>query len=254
MVQEIDKPVNGRKTGVIIQARMGSTRMPGKVALKLPFRSDKNVLDHIIARARACSEVDQVIIATSTLAADDGVAAIAQKNNIFCYRGSERDVLSRYYEAAKEAGIEVIARLTGDNPCIDPFYISEAVRIHKEKGADYTRTLGLPLGFDVEVAEFTAIEKAQRESNSEVEREHVMPFLYWHSEQFRIHIEKIEIEEWFAQIRLTLDYASDYALICLVYEKLYTENPLFGLKEIKQFFIEYPRLREVNATNVQTKV
>ena len=128
------------KVGAIIQARTGSSRLRGKVLLKLPYGGEKTVLEHVIGRVKRAQTVEEVVVATTTKKEDDAIVRIAEEMGVKVFRGSEKDVLSRYYHAAKEHRLDIVVRITSDCPCIDPEIIDGAVRLHLQSGADYTRT------------------------------------------------------------------------------------------------------------------
>ncbi len=170
------------KTAVIIQARMGSSRLPGKVLLDI---AGQPMLARVVERARWAKTVDQVIVATTTEPADDPVADFCHAHAYPCYRGSLQDVLDRYYQAARLFQVSVIVRLTADCPLIDPALIDQTVQAFRAGDYDfacnrlpppYGRTY--PIGLDVEVCTFEALQRAWREADQLHQREHVMPYLY----------------------------------------------------------------------------
>jgi spore coat polysaccharide biosynthesis protein SpsF len=173
------------QTVAIIQARMGSSRLPGKVLLDL---AGKSMIQHVIERTQRAQTVDAVLIATTSDPSDDPVAAFAASMEAPCYRGSLHDVLDRYYQAAKTHQAEVVVRITADCPLIDPAVIDETVRLVTHHSALITDfacnrlpppfTRSFPIGLDVEACTFAALERAWRESTETFHREHVMPFLY----------------------------------------------------------------------------
>ena len=182
-------------TAVIIQARMGSKRLPGKVLLDI---AGAPMLAHVVRRARRAQKVSTVLVATTTDQADDPIAAYCNQQGIACYRGSEFDVLDRYYRAARQLETEVVVRVTADCPVIDPQLIDRTVayflgeigspppprpgnpfpwdfaanRLPPPWGRTY------PIGLDTEVCSFTALETAWQHASQPHQREHVMPYLY----------------------------------------------------------------------------
>ena len=166
----------------VIQARMGSTRLPGKVLLDI---AGEPMLARVLARTLRADTVEQVIVATTTEASDDPVAAWCKANSIHCSRGSQHDVLDRYYQAALPARADVVVRITGDCPVIDSALIDECVETLLKKSFDFTCnrlpppfTRTYPIGLDTEVCTFRALEQAWNEATESFHREHVMPFLY----------------------------------------------------------------------------
>lgn len=240
------------RVGAIIQARMGSTRLPGKALLALPLHgTDTTVLHHVIRRARQASAVHQVIVATSTQPADDLIAKLAAEANTALFRGDEQDVLSRFHQAAELHQIDVVVRLTGDNPAIDPAYIDVAVAHHRAERADYTLTTGLPLGTNLEVISTPALARAQEQATRPEEREHVTPYLRRNpGGQFRIQTLPFTLPALVQGLRLTLDYPSDYALLHLLFSYLPAN---FGLDEVAQLVLKYPWLTQINHENEQLK-
>ena len=235
------------KVGAIIQARTGSSRLRGKVLLKLPYGGEKTVLEQVIGRVKRAQTVEEVVVATTTKKEDDAIVRIAEEMGVKVFRGSEKDVLSRYYHAAKEHRLDIVVRITSDCPCIDPEIIDGAVRLHLQSGADYTRTLDFPRGFDVEVINFSALEEAHREARRDFEREHVCPYIYSTApEKFKIVYLRAEGELARPDIRATLDTPEDYALLCCIFDHLYGKNPYFGVREVVKLFNEKPYLGIIN--------
>jgi len=169
------------KTGAIIQARTSSTRLPQKVLKELPQGSGITVLGQVIRRLKRAGRLNEIIVATTEDTEDTEIIEIAKKEGVNNYRGSRRDVLKRFYGAAKQNGLDVIVRITSDCPCIDPDLIDLIIDKHSYTKADYTtNTLvrTFPYGLDMEVLNFTVLEKACDEAKDMYEREHVTPFIY----------------------------------------------------------------------------
>lgn len=244
------------QTGIIIQARMGSTRLEGKILLKLPHTSSISVLEQIIDRAKATKNADQIVVASS-INAENNVLENILKDKCLLFRGDEENVLSRFYLIAKEHSFNTIVRLTADNPCFDPIYIEKAITEHITNKADYTYTKGLPLGMNVEVISFSALQDASQNATKQVEKEHVTPYITSKPQKYKLHYPKVvdkneletneDIEKW----RLTIDNPTDYSLMCLLYENLYSSNSLFGYKEIKEFLSVRPWAVRINQDNFQ---
>jgi len=170
------------RVDAIIQARMASSRLPGKVLLDIAGGS---MLAHVVTRTSRAKSVDRVLVATTTDASDDPVAACCNSIGVSCIRGSMHDVLDRYYQAARGAKADVIVRITADCPVIDPVLIDDCVNTLLEGSFDFacnrlpppfTRTY--PIGLDTEVCTFTVLEQAWKEAGEAFHREHVMPYLY----------------------------------------------------------------------------
>jgi spore coat polysaccharide biosynthesis protein SpsF len=234
------------KVGIIIQARVGSTRLPSKVLMPLPYGRDTTVIDQIIIRAAHVSNADCVILATSTQKENDALEHLVDiiHPSVFIFKGSEDDVLERYYLAAKKYQLSHVVRLTGDNPCIDPSLVEKEIENHLNKGADYTYSKGYPLGMNIEVIAFSALEKAYQQSQSKSDREHVTAFIRNRPEEFQLNfsIYSPDYGNW----RMTVDTPEDYTLMCLIYDYLYNDNSLFGLEELKNLFSQKPFLLNIN--------
>lgn len=243
------------KTVAIIQARMGSTRLPGKVLMKL---QEKSVLGHVIERVKQADLLDEIIVATTTLPEDDVLAAEATRyEGIRVYRGSSDNVLSRYYEAAKEAGAQVIVRITSDCPLIDPIIIDHVIEMYHHTMNQVVTNVGtnpnertFPRGLDVEVFSFEVLEAAYLQATKDYEREHVTPLIYdQHQNQISCYVNEIN----YSQHRWTLDTPEDLALISEIYTHLYYGRHDFYLNDIIQLFKEKPRLFDINR-HIEQKV
>ena len=239
----------------LIQARLGSSRLPGKSALALPLwatGAENTILGHVVSRARRAGLVQQVVVATTTLPLDDPLAALAARLGVGVFRGDEQDVLGRFAEALALAGdFQAVVRLTADNPAIDPTFIDAAVTHHLATKADYTYTSGLPLGTNVEVINVAALLRAHREATAPDEREHVTPYLRRHPELFRLETLALTVPPAVAGLRLTVDYPSDYALLSLLFSHL---GPAFSLASpagLPALLARHPWLAAINADNVQ---
>jgi spore coat polysaccharide biosynthesis protein SpsF len=244
------------KTGVIVQARAESTRLPGKVLKELPFGGGISVLKQVIRRLGESGSLQEIIVATTNKAADDEIVEIAEKEGVRHFRGSEEDVLSRYFHAARENSLHTVARVTSDCPCIDPQIVDFVVKRHFQENTDYTSntlTRTYPHGLDCEVFSFKALEKSFAAAGEDFEREHVTPYIY-RSGSFKIQNIEAQTEMRRPDIRITLDTKEDYALLCAVYDFLYHENPSFKTKEVIGLFDEKPWLKHINERVVQKKI
>jgi spore coat polysaccharide biosynthesis protein SpsF len=245
------------KTGVIIQARFCSTRLPGKILRELPYGSGITVLEQVIGRTKKSRLIQAIVVATSTGDEEEPIVQIAEKENVQWFRGSKDDVLSRYYFAARENGLDPVVRITSDCPCIDPKIVDCVVSIHLERHCDYTSNVlkrSFPRGLDVEVFNFKALEESFHNAKSQFEREHVTPYIYkTHPEKFKINGYEAEGKLRRPDLRITVDTEEDYALLCAIYDDLYDENRLFDSYDIVDLFRRKPWLELINKKVVQKK-
>lgn len=243
------------KTVAIIQARMGSSRLPGKV---LKMIAGKTVLQHVIERVRQVKNIDEIVIATTVLDQDDIIARETEKCGGKCFRGSEEDVLSRYYLAAAENEADIVVRITSDCPLIDP-HVTDAIvtffKNHREytivtnAGSDLTQRT-YPRGLDTEVFSFDALKEAFVHADKQYQREHVTPYIYENSLK-TFHYKN---KDNYSRYRWTLDTEEDFMLITEIYRYLYKTNHDFYMPEIIALLERHPELNEINAHIEQKKI
>lgn len=233
----------------IIQARMSSTRLPGKV-LKRSYR--RTMLERMVERVRRSALLDEVLVATTVERSDDVIETACRRMGTVCFRGSLHDVLDRYYQAALSAQADVIVRLTGDCPLIDPLLIDDVLRTLDQERADFacnrlpppfTRTY--PIGLDVEACTFSALEIAWRDAGEKHEREHVMPYLY--STPGRFKVVQLNYNEDLGHLRWTLDTPQDLLLLRRIYRHFNGANDFTWL-DVLRLYREKPRMFDVNAS------
>lgn len=232
------------KVGAIIQARLGSTRLPGKILLDL---FGKTVLERVIERVKAAKFVEDAIIATTLNKEDDEVESLCVKARVKYFRGSENDVLDRFYQTAKQYRIENIVRITADCPLIDPVIIDKVIKLHLKDNADYTANIieeTYPDGVDVEVFTFPALKKAWEDASLKSEREHVTPYIRKNPTLFKIA--NLKHESDLSGQRWTLDEKADYEFIKSIYDALYKGNTDFGMKEVLEFLKSHPEVSKIN--------
>jgi len=233
-------------TVAIIQARMASTRLPGKVLADI---SGRPMLWHVVSRVQMAKSVDQIIVATSVETADDAIAQFCRDNRIECFRGSETDVLDRFYQAAKRTGAEAVVRVTADCPLIDPHVIDKVIGTYCAGVFDYvTNTLRYtyPDGLDTEVCSLNALEIAWREARLATDREHVTSYLR-NSGRFRIRNVECERALPTRNVRWTVDEPEDLAFVRMVYRHLWLKQKgQFYLEDIVQLFEQEPNLVNTN--------
>jgi spore coat polysaccharide biosynthesis protein SpsF len=232
----------------VVQARMGSTRLPGKVLRTL---GDTTVLGHVLRRLQACASLTRIVVATTRDAVDDAVCREAAAHRILVTRGSEADVLGRFAQAFDEHGGDVGVRVTSDCPLVDPELVDRGVRrfIAGDPPPDYLsnslrRTY--PRGYDFEVFAVGALRAAAREAATESEREHVTPFLYRHPDRFRLESFERSDPRATAEWRLTLDTPEDWDVIRAVFDRLGPVNPLFGLYDVERLVAREPGILAAN--------
>lgn len=214
----------------IIQARMGSSRLPGKV---LALLDGKPMLQRIVERVNRSQHISELIVVTSELAADDPIEALCSVlPGVICYRGSEEDVLDRFHVGLKDSRAEVVVRLTADDPFFDSEIIDCAIESFERAGSlDYLfYRKGLPLGTAVEVVSRSALDRAWREATDRECREHVTPYIYRNPELFKFEFAPCEGRD-LSGIRLTVDTEEDLQVARWVYEKL-GDSGFFSLKDV----------------------
>lgn len=237
-------------TLIIVQARMTSTRLPGKVLLPLAVEP---MLKRLVQRLRRVQRADGIVIATTTNASDDPIAALCAQLGLPCHRGSEHDVLSRYADAARLHGAAVVVRITSDCPLIDPALIDQIIATYEEGGSDYVSNMlppSWPYGMAVEVFSAAALQQAHTEATQAAEREHVTPFLYRHPERYRLR--NVESPVDLSQHRWTVDTPEDYELVRRLFEALYPERPEFTQAHILALLDKHPDWTAINQ-HVQQK-
>lgn len=202
--------------GIIIQARMGSTRLPGKVLRPI---AGKVLLDHVLGRLASLTYPVKVVVATSDLSQDDAIVRHCEINGVAVFRGSESDVLNRYYQCALKYQFEHIVRLTADNPFTDMDELQRLIERHLAEGNDYTHSFGcMPLGVGGEIFSFSALEKSDREGLAPNHREHVNEYIQENPGIFRIGILQVVPQKKRPGLRLTVDTETDYQRACAIAE------------------------------------
>jgi spore coat polysaccharide biosynthesis protein SpsF len=242
-----------RTVGAIIQARVSSIRLPEKVLLPLPYGFKITVCEHIIRRLKKARSIDKIIVATSSNAEDGKIVNIANKKGVLTFQGDEQNVLSRFYEAAKRYNLDEIIRITADNPCVDYELVDSTVRAHLQEGNDYTITRHYPIGLNVEVISFKALQTAGENAKQQAELEHVTPYISKHQKLFKISQKKAPKIHRNSNIRVTLDTREDYALINCVFDFLYAQDNYFGLEKIIKLYRQKPWLAYINREIAQKK-
>lgn len=228
----------------IIQARTGSTRLPNKIFLKL---ANASLLSHVVNRLRPSKEIDKIVIATTTASKDDSVEEWCLKNSLDYFRGSENNVLDRYYHTAKKFNADIIIRVTADDPFKDYRLIDQAVKIMKDKNYDFVcnnNPVSFPEGLDVEVLSKDALSKSFFNSTSNFEKEHVTQYIHRNKNSFKIF--NIKNVKDFSFNRWTIDTEDDYLFAIEIYNRLFNINNIFLTEDIYQLLDENPQLLQIN--------
>ena len=230
------------KTIAIVQARMTSTRLPGKVLLPL---AGKPVLAHVVERLSYCRMLAGTVVATTVDSSDDAIAAFCESERVAFYRGSLEDVLDRFYQAANRHGADPIVRITADCPAIDPVVVDAVIAGFLAGDYDLYGLGGeFPDGLDCTVFAAKALEKAWKEAKLKSEREHVGPYVENHPEIFRIG--GLELFHGLAHQRWTLDEPRDYTLLSVIFEKLYHPERPFLTHDVLSLLKQHPEFLVVN--------
>ncbi len=237
------------KTVVIIQARLGSTRLPGKVLLDL---AGEPMLARVVNRVRRARRVDEVVIATTTETRDDELERICTQRGWPCYRGSEQDVLDRYYQASKAHGADVIVRITSDCPLIEPTLIDAIIERRELEQADFTSNTihrTYPRGLDTEVFPFAVLETAWCEDRNPAWREHVTPFITNHPERFS-NVQVTNGDDH-SNLRWTVDTPEDFALVQNIFTHFQGDE--FTREDVLAVLAVHPEWVKINA-GIEQKV
>jgi spore coat polysaccharide biosynthesis protein SpsF (cytidylyltransferase family) len=238
----------------IIQARMGSTRLPKKTMMRI---QNKPLLYYTIKQAQASTKISKIIIATTTLPEDQEIVDFAKSLGLKYYCGEPLDVLDRFYQCAKKFSIDNIVRVTPDDPFVDPCIIDNVIEKFETDNFDYVSNSiskendvwnhnlnGFPYGLAVEVISFTALEQAWKNSTKPSEREHVSPYIINNPQLFKL--DSIKNSQDFSDIRLTVDHKEDFDLA----EKIinhFQSNEIFKMEKIVKFIRENPSLKKINS-------
>jgi spore coat polysaccharide biosynthesis protein SpsF len=239
-----------------IEARMGSSRLPGKSLMAI---AGKPNLARIISRLKKCKNLDDIIVATSTAPDDDKIEECATKENVPCYRGSEDDVLNRVVQAHKKMNSEIIVEITGDSSLVDPELIDMGIETYLNNKCDVvsnTEKVTFPLGIDIQVFSLSLLDEVEKNIQDPQVREHVSLYFYQHPEKYNI-IHLFAPKKWHApEYRFMLDYSEDLDFLEKVYQEL---EPIygndFGLEEIMRLLKIKPQILDLNRSRfVKNKI
>lgn len=235
--------------GAIIQARMGSTRFPEKILKEL---NGKTILEHIYKRVED-SDVGKIIIATTINPIDDCVEAFCSEHDFLCFRGSEHDVLERFYMAATEHNLDIIVRITADDPLKDTKIINKAIQLlvsHKYDYVSNTITPTYPEGIDVEVFTYEALSKAYKSATLPSEHEHVTPYIWKNTNKFNCYNFENDVD--LSRMRWTMDTEDDYRFMCEIYSNFVGQDN-FSMDDILNVLEEKPELLEINQGHIRNE-
>jgi spore coat polysaccharide biosynthesis protein SpsF len=229
--------------GFILQARIGSSRLKGKVLMKVD--QEKTVIESVISQLKFSKKVKKIIVATTNKKEDEQIIEKIKEQGVEIFCGNENDVLDRYFQCAKKFTLTAIVRITCDNPLIDPIIVDNAVEKFESGNFDCVtnvRPRTFPEGTEVEIFSFNALKKAFFEANSKSEREHVTPYFYNNPDKFNIF--NLNNTENLSHLRWTVDKEEDLKLICKIKEEI-TKSPIL-MKDILELFRKKPELVEIN--------
>ena len=245
-IQNLVKRTEDQRVVAIIQARMGSTRLPAKTLIEI---CGKPVLQHIIERVQHCELIEEIVVATTENKEDYLIVELCEKLGVKSFTGSESDVLDRFYRCAKKFNADIVVRVTADDPFKDPEVIDKAIReLISDKGLDYVSNTikpTYPEGIDIEVFAFNALERAWKEAVRISEREHVTPYIWSNPEIFRVSNFENDIN--LSNLRWTLDTPQDLEFTREVYKRLYCAGRVFLLKDILALLHKEPELSRINS-------
>lgn len=231
----------------IIEARMGSTRLPGKVMM--PFVG-KPSLELIIERLRRSKTVGQIIVATTTNQADDVIVNLCRKLNVAFYRGSEEDVLKRVIESGQKLSADIIVRTTADCPLVDWRLVDKLVKICLSGNYDYVSNVvqrTFPIGFDVEILSFHKLVEIEKIARDVIYREYPTYYFDTHPKKFRLKNLKAAGEMFWPDLRVTLDTKEDYLVLTKIYEEFYPKNPDFSAEDVVELMRQHPEWVAINS-------
>lgn len=241
--------LRGRTVDAVLQARMRSRRMTGKVLAPVLGRP---LLSLLLERLRRCRTVGRLVVATTVDPADDAIAALCGAERVPVFRGDDEDVLDRLYQCGRRYGMRALARFTGDNPLIDPAVADRVIGFYlaHEDAYDYVSNNHPPTwpdGFEVEVVSLEALERAWREADKPFQREHATPYIWDQPGLFRVGNVALPDDRLYRETRWTIDHPEDYAFVRRIFEELYPGTPAFGMEDVLALLRRCPEIRALNA-------
>lgn len=246
--------INDNKIVAVIQARMGSTRLPSKALKKI---EDRTLIAWIKYRLSFCKGVDQIVLSTADTEENDVLAKHAEEIGLEYFRGNEADIVTRLLETAKKFKADAIIRVTGDCPLVDPGILDEMIKVYRENinGADLVTNIfppTFPDGIDLEIIPFKTLERLNWEVNNSLYREWITTTIMENADKYRIL--NISNEDNLQSLRLTVDYPEDFQLVKEIFFKLHKEGNIFGLSDILELFAKEPALININKNRVDNGI
>jgi len=238
------------KIVIVVQARMSSSRLPGKVMLPILGES---LLFRMIERLKMIKHKAQIVIATSEESGDNIIEQEASKIGIPCFRGSLNNLLDRHYQVAKQYNADIVLKIPSDCPLIDPMIIDQVLDFYFENPGQYDFVSNLhpatfPDGNDVEIMTMHCIERTWKEATRQLELEHTTPYIWENPEKFRIgNVAWNTGNDYAMSHRFTIDYQADYEFIKAVFEELYPAKPNFSCEDILELLGKRPDIYQINA-------
>jgi spore coat polysaccharide biosynthesis protein SpsF len=230
-----------------IEARMRSSRLPGKVLRPVLGRP---MLELLIERLRRARRVDEIVVATTESPADNAIEELTRRLGVGCFRGSEEDVLDRVLRTAQSVKADVIVEITGDCPLIDPGVVDRLVEVYLANQYDYVANVlkrTYPIGLDTQVFATAVLAEVASLTQDPADREHVSLYIYEHPQRYKLHNVESSLPKKYWDLRLTLDTPQDFELIAAIYHELYPKNPAFTLDDVLRLLDRRPDLLALNA-------
>lgn len=240
------KSIKAIKIAATIEARMTSTRLPGKVLKPILGRP---VLELLIERLQRVKYLDEIVVATTINDTDQPIIDLCNRLNVKYFRGSEEDVLKRVLDAAKSVSADLIVEITGDCPLLDPHIVEECIKTFLDGNYDYVSNAierSYPDGLDVQVFPVSVLEEVDSLTKDPVDHEHVSLYIYRHPERYRLLNLKAKGDLFWPELGITLDTQEDYELIKDIFEELYPKDPRFSASDIVKLLHDKPELLEIN--------
>ena len=232
----------------ILQARMSSSRLPGKVLKKV---RNKALLEIQVSRLSQSKYIDKLVLATSLDASDNLIFDMCEKNKIECFRGDLNNVLDRYYKCAKQYNPSHVVRVTGDCPIIDYQIVDKVIKSHLDSGSDYTsNTINptFPDGLDIEIMKYNVLCDIWKKSTLFSEKEHVTQYIYNNKSCFKLNSYTNKID--YSDLRWTVDNPEDFTVVGYIIEQLYFENPDFSWEEVLELY-DNPKHKNILSENIK---